>query len=896
MLNKSLKLIIAILVFFIHCHIYAQTNDSHLIRYRYEGIYAVYDGPDRIHLYEAERYIFNGSTAYCIELGLPLMTNTYSSTEDWQITSLNADIKNEIRLLAYYGYDYEGHQTMNYYLATQELIWRKLTGRNIYWVSGESANSPRVTVDKEKEVIINLVANHAKTPSFDNQTIEVNLNQEKIVFDQNKVLSYYEIYSSDVENAIIDGNELKIMVTEPIKNTQIKLIKKNYTNSAALIYYSGNNQKMIKAGFLDPVVAIANVNIKIFTKVKVTKIDKEKEFIIKKSDIRFKIKNLDTNEYICESADCIFRTDNEGTFITNLLTEGNYQIEEIENQDIDGYLWNKEPLKFTIDEKSQITYQNGEPIIAINFPNQQIKANVKTLKLGEKAVIQNGQIIYEEIPLTGVSYKLYANENIYRADGQIIYRKNQVIFDKMTTWNGRHELLNMPLGKYCYQEVSTLPGYIVDDKPYCFELKYQDRYTTNIYLELNFKNYLSKGSLHIVKKNNSNLSLSNAHISVYTEDNELVGSGITNENGQFILDKLPIGKYYYKEMTAPEGYIIDNNKHYFEIKDNEEVVNEEFINKIITGTFEFLKTDYTTNAPLPNTMIEIYNEEDELLYSEITNEEGKIIIESIPYGKYYFLEKEAPDGYAVDNQKYYFEIKENDVIIKANMTNERIKVPNTYLNESLIVYLISILGIIGSIFLITRKFLILKIIGITVFIISIAIPIYKVTKKETNIKVSEAAIINYINNTSQTNNNERVNSTKPNYNYIAVIEIPNINLKQGLVNKYSKYNDIKYNVQIIDGSNMPDIINSNLILAAHSGTSNVAYFKDLSKVSDNDLVYIYYSGIKYIYKINNHYEVKKTGYIDIERDKTTNAITLITCKDDNYQLVYLGYLINKEAY
>ena len=95
---------------------------------------------------------------------------------------------------------------------------------------------------------------------------------------------------------------------------------------------------------------------------------------------------------------------------------------------------------------------------------------------------------------------------------------------------------------------------------------------------------------------------------------------------------------------------------------------------------------------------------------------------------------------------------------------------------------------------------------------------------------------------------------------------------------------------------MPDVINSNLVSAAHSGNSRVAYFKDLINLKNGDEVFIYYNGTKYIYKINNHYEVIKTGYIDLERDKTINAITLITCKDDDYQIVYLGYLISKELY
>ena len=96
----------------------------------------------------------------------------------------------------------------------------------------------------------------------------------------------------------------------------------------------------------------------------------------------------------------------------------------------------------------------------------------------------------------------------------------------------------------------------------------------------------------------------------------------------------------------------------------------------------------------------------------------------------------------------------------------------------------------------------------------------------------------------------------------------------------------------------PDNPNSNLILASHNGTSNVSFFKDLEKIDIGSKVYIYYQGYKYIYEISNYYTVKKTGKVNVIRDITKTTITLITCKNntDDEQIVYIGYLINKETY
>ena len=130
------------------------------------------------------------------------------------------------------------------------------------------------------------------------------------------------------------------------------------------------------------------------------------------------------------------------------------------------------------------------------------------------------------------------------------------------------------------------------------------------------------------------------------------------------------------------------------------------------------------------------------------------------------------------------------------------------------------------------------------------------------------------------------------YTYIAILEIPDISLLSGLVAKDSPYNDIKYNIQILKESTMPDIPRGNLILAAHNGNSSVSYFKDLEKMKPNAEVIVHYNDNKYIYEIATSYITKKDGEVNITRDISRNTITLITCKNnsDTEQIVFIGYL------
>ncbi len=134
--------------------------------------------------------------------------------------------------------------------------------------------------------------------------------------------------------------------------------------------------------------------------------------------------------------------------------------------------------------------------------------------------------------------------------------------------------------------------------------------------------------------------------------------------------------------------------------------------------------------------------------------------------------------------------------------------------------------------------------------------------------------------------------------YMAILEIPSISLKRGLVDKNNKNNTVSKNIQILETSDMPDVENGVLYLASHSGSSYVSFFKNLYKLSVNEKVYIYYQGYKYEYIIDNIYDTLKDGNIEIYRDHKKTAIALITCKKNakDTQIVYIGYLVSKEQY
>lgn len=160
--------------------------------------------------------------------------------------------------------------------------------------------------------------------------------------------------------------------------------------------------------------------------------------------------------------------------------------------------------------------------------------------------------------------------------------------------------------------------------------------------------------------------------------------------------------------------------------------------------------------------------------------------------------------------------------------------------------------------------------------------------------------IDEVNTEENNDNNDNVDSveepqeehkdTSNNYEpYLAVLKIPKVNLERGFYDKGSSLNNVDYNILFHSNSDYPDKLNGNVILASHSGTSSISYFKNLYKLELGDEASINYKNTTYTYKVVNIYKEEKDGTIAIYRNKEKSTLTLITCtKNDNTkQTVYI---------
>lgn len=133
--------------------------------------------------------------------------------------------------------------------------------------------------------------------------------------------------------------------------------------------------------------------------------------------------------------------------------------------------------------------------------------------------------------------------------------------------------------------------------------------------------------------------------------------------------------------------------------------------------------------------------------------------------------------------------------------------------------------------------------------------------------------------------------------YTAVLEIPKINLKRGVVNNTKNFNSIRYAISVDNGSHYPNE-NGNFILYSHSGNSNIAFFSRLNQIEKDDDIYVYYNGIIYHYKVVKKYDIEKTGKARVIDSNESKYITLITCNQNRrgYQTVIEGKIVDEIKY
>lgn len=555
-MKKIIKaVIISVFVFF--CSVFnanALENDSELKTEYIDKVYAYHYKRGILMSYGKLPFRYqNGKLSYCIEPWKVINTKLYTSTNDWAQSGYTDEEKRQMELISHYGYGYEGHNTVRYYMATQELIWL-FKDDYVRWTTSLSDGAEEINVENEKNEILNLVNKHNVMPSFTGRCYSDDYGKTLVLEDINNVLDNYVIDTS--LNYDRNNNSITIKLNRFGSNKILFRTKGN--NNQTLLFRSKGveSQSMVFFGFNDFKESELSINVD-KVKVRINKRDNETKDLIKEKGTIFKVKDVNTGEYINEYLEV-----NDGYAIIS-LPKGKYELEEINASN--GYVINSENQMFEINDN--ITLNNE--YYDIDVFNSHPKGEINVLKVNE-----------DNMPLEGVEIGLY-DSNF------------KMIKTYKTDVNGKINISDLDLETYYLKEISTLEGYILDNEYKKVELKYKDDKSNIVTENIKITNEKVKCDVVYITSSNDGTFLPNVEINVYDENNNIVYNGKTNSEGKITIEKLPYGKYYIKQIKVPSGYILNEKIVYFSVNDMSclsdiKVTNEKSIMPVTSSSSNIL--------------------------------------------------------------------------------------------------------------------------------------------------------------------------------------------------------------------------------------------------------------------------------------------------------------------
>lgn len=165
---------------------------------------------------------------------------------------------------------------------------------------------------------------------------------------------------------------------------------------------------------------------------------------------------------------------------------------------------------------------------------------------------------------------------------------------------------------------------------------------------------------------------------------------LTNSLGQVKITNVQQGEYSWEELAAPDGYQRIRGKYRFQIdgtKETLQIGHHEIPGRI---TFTLTDADDENNTPVAGASWNLFKENGEQVFANgnrvykadgttgdfITDAAGKIMITGLPWGRYYFQEKEAAKGFEKNSGKKWFQIGIDQYDINSNTVHEELKAKN----------------------------------------------------------------------------------------------------------------------------------------------------------------------------------------------------------------------------
>ncbi len=366
-----------------------------------------------------------------------------------------------------------------------------------------------------------------------------------------------------------------------------------------------------------------------------------------------------------EVSDKAFVTDSNGEIKITGLEWGKYYL--LETKAPKGYELSSEKIEFEINadtaESPELkTVTNVQKPATAVLEKYELSGN----KYGEFSHDENGNInaeLDEASPISGAVYELY-DENGNKLSANVTDADGKIYAEDLT------------FGRYYFLEKTPSKGYSKYNEKIWFEVnadhtsanlvvKTADtRKTGSVWLQKSDdKGELVKGATYsLFDKNGNKRYVTQVSPGKYKYSDSASGTTdmITSSEGIIEVEGLHWGEYYLQETASPKGYELNPEKYEFTV--DKDTVMSTIIKKATDnrqkGTVELTKCDEEDESHmLSGAVFTLYNNDGSVYRDDlVTGENGKLKVENIDWGSYYFLEKTAPAGYGLNTQKIRFSV------------------------------------------------------------------------------------------------------------------------------------------------------------------------------------------------------------------------------------------------
>lgn len=651
----------------------------------------------------------NGNYCYCVQLGTDHEDSAVMSSitfNDNAMVKLYSDRNQRERVRAATIYAYKGKSKYGYsgnveLVASQAMIWAVSGG--YFDSSSESLSTNESSLlghiiaptNGEHKDLINCykkmkgdILSHLKIPSGTSiqsrtaPTYELKYNTSTKKYEgtikADSSISQFDFSKVDGVTFKKDGSNIKVSANENIKagTKTVTLTKTKAKNSGAiedcvpLVFQTKDNstKSQMKVGYIsgkDPVQAYIKL-----------KISTGSAHLDKSFTDYFDNKQTGTADmYKAVKFQLAYKDGNSYKFVKASGKDGSYSFTDLASQATDLTPNNKGDIDVTglpegDYEWREISTADGYMISSKKAITVTADKTAKTEFVNKASAPDKGKITIHKrdaetrADLAGAKFEVAAAEDIYVGNGYCIYPKGTVIDTITTGTDGIAETTKAIYKGYSYTvtEIEAPKGYSISDEP-TQTIKLVEQQAEFV---VDFDNEQNTIPFEITKTDLSTGELiPDCTFEILNENKEQVITGTTDENG-IAKFQLAIGKYFYREISAPDIYEIDDTPYPFEITENDDIVKAEMTNKKKSG---FIKVTKSTTGNLNIEGIKFFatgisDTNKDLKFETTTNENGVAMFDKLVIGKYVITE----DGSTVPAA--YLTADEQEVTVEYNETAE----------------------------------------------------------------------------------------------------------------------------------------------------------------------------------------------------------------------------------